>query len=66
MGRPASCRAARRISLTVWELRHIMLPRIDLRSVSSLNLGPVANGGSFLRSAGLLKSLSETHDQGRL
>jgi hypothetical protein len=29
-------------------------------------LGPVANGGSFLRSAGLLKSLSETHDQGRL
>jgi hypothetical protein len=54
MGRPASCRAAlflswaSRVFLSVWELRHITLPRIDLHCPLLPNLRPVANGGSSL------------------
>jgi hypothetical protein len=60
-------RAAQRVSLFVCELRHITLPGIDLVCRRFLpRLGPVANGGFLLRGAGLLNSLSETHDQGRL
>ena len=56
-----------RVSLFVCELRHITLPGIDLVCRRFLpKLGPVANGGFLLSGAGLLNSLSETHDQGRL